>query len=817
MATANALVTNQAEAEESAEEEVASKAAHKRFESLTMVRNKAIKGKGAWYWAHLEPVLVPGSEAAIPKAVKLRCSLCDTVFSASNPSRTASEHLKRGTCPNFASPSSSAALPLASPPPPPPPPKPISAIAPCDSSSTAGPNCRKRSSPSGAASHSPAHLHLPRFAAVDPARFSLSPATPAAGSSGEVLFSTPPPLPLLLPPPLPVFSSGKEDLGSLGMLEGSVKRLKSPKSFSAPSLSKPQMDSALSLLSDWFHESAGTGAISLSSAEHPKFRAFLGNVGLPLVSRRDLVGHRLEGRYEEARAEADARIHDALFFQLSSDGWKKPQDSSSSIINMTVNLPNGTIVFHRSLVTHGRAASKSAEEVLLDTITDIAGEGNTQRCAGIIADKFKSKALLELENQYPWMVNLSCQLQGLRGLIKDIARELPLVHTVAAKCYKLASFFNKHPQVRSIFHKYQLQELDNVCLLRVPPSYDAAEGVAPALSVFPMIEDILSSARAVQSVVLHESYKSICRDDPTARDMADMVLEMSFWNQLESVHALVRLLEDMVLETEAERPLVGQSLPLWEELRSKVSDWSSKYNIKLAPLEKVIDKRFKKHYHPAWPAAFVLDPLYLVKDVSGKYLPPFKSLSSHQEKDVDKLITRLVSRDEAHIALMELMKWRTEGLDPLYAQAVQVRQRDPATGKLKVANPQSSRLVWETYLNEFKCLGKVAVRLIFLHATSCGFKHNPSLLRRACCNSRLAAGVDRMHKLIFVAANAKLERRDFSSEEEKDSALFINGEDEEEEEEDDNDNDLNESTFAEASTVRNRLEEETYGTKGGNC
>ncbi|KAJ6341923.1 hypothetical protein OIU78_009966 [Salix suchowensis] len=82
-------------------EELTAKAAHKRYEGLVMVRTKAIKGKGAWYWTHLEPMLVQNTDTGLPKAVKLRCSLCDAVFSASNPSRTASEHLKRGTCPNF--------------------------------------------------------------------------------------------------------------------------------------------------------------------------------------------------------------------------------------------------------------------------------------------------------------------------------------------------------------------------------------------------------------------------------------------------------------------------------------------------------------------------------------------------------------------------------------------------------------------------------------------------------------------------------------------------------------------------------------------
>ncbi|GJZ86025.1 retrovirus-related pol polyprotein from transposon TNT 1-94 [Tanacetum coccineum] len=189
----------------------------------------------------------------------------------------------------------------------------------------------------------------------------------------------------------------------------------------------------------------------------------------------------------------------------------------------------------------------------------------------------------------------------------------------------------------------------------------------------------------------------------------------------------------MAQEIEKEKPRIGQCLPLWEELRAKIKEWCAKFHIHENHVEKVFDKRFKRNYHPAWAAAFILDPFYLIRDPS-----------------------------EAHIALMELMKWRTEGLDPVYAQAVQLKQRDPITGKMKIANPQSSRLVWETYLTDFNSLRKVAVRLIFLHATSCGFKWNSSLCRLAQSRN----GIDKAHKLIFIAAQSKLERRDPTNDEE---------------------------------------------------
>ena len=748
-------------------DELTAKAVHKRYEGLVMVRTKAIKGKGAWYWAHLEPMLVQNTDTGLPKAVKLRCSLCDAVFSASNPSRTASEHLKRGTCPNFNSVA-----------------KPISSISPSSATMASPPpppsvpmqhNHRKRSSSSvstgGVGSGS--SYQGPPLAIVDPTRFELpySPSVSAttvvtAVSAGAMLTQQPH---LML-------SGGKEDLGPLAMLEDSVKKLKSPKASPGPTLSKTQIDCALDFLTDWVFESCGS--VSFSSLEHPKFRAFLNQVGLPGISRREFTGGRLDTKFEEAKVESEARIRDAMFFQIATDGWKFKNYGvlgEESLVNLTVNLPNGTSLYRRAVFVSGSVPSTYAEEILWETITGICGHA-VQQCVGIVADKFKAKALRNLETKNHWMINLSCQFQGFNSLIKDFSKELSLFKTVTDNCFKLANFVNYKSQIRNIFHKYQLQEYGQAGLLRVPMREYESVNFGP---VYTMVEDILNSVRALQSILLDDSYKMAAMEDPIAREVGEMIQDVGFWNELEAVHSLVKLVKDMAQEIETERPLVGQCLPLWDKLRENVKDWCSKFNISEGPLDRVIERRFKKNYHPAWAAAYILDPLYLIRDTSGKYLPPFKYLTPEQEKDVDKLITRLVSREEAHIALMELMKWRTEGLEAVYARAVQMKDRDPITGKMKIANPQSSRLVWETYLTEFKSLGKVAVRLIFLHATSCGFKCNWSFLRWVCAHGHSRAGMDRAQKLIFIAAHSKLERRDFSSDEDKDAELFsfANGED----------------------------------------
>ncbi|MBA0621937.1 hypothetical protein Godav_007514 [Gossypium davidsonii] len=762
----------------SSTEDPAAKAVNKRYEGLITVRTKATKGKGAWYWAHLEPILVRNPESSLPKAVKLKCSLCDAVFSASNPSRTAAEHLKRGTCPNFSS-----VL------------RPNPSLSPLPISSLASPsvsyhhNHRKRS-PSAAVSllrnqvsNNNSHdtnnnSNSNSLAIVESTRL-LSYTSHTDNNNNNVGLTQ----------HHLILSGGKEDLGALAMLEDSVKKLKSPKISPGPALSKGQIDSAFDLLADWFYESCGS--VSFSSLEHPKFRAFLNQVGMPAISRRDLSGARLDNKFYEAKDESEARIRDAMFFQVASDGWKRKScccssyTSSSSggsnfgcveenFVKFSVNLPNGSSLYQKAVFTGGPVSTKQAEDVLWETVMGISGNG-VQKCVGIVSDH-KAKALKNLEIQNHWMVNLSCQLQGFINLIKDFSKELLLFRTVTENSLKLANFVNNNLQARNSFRKYKMQELDCAWLIRVP--FNECHCSSNIAHVFAMLEDILNCSQVLQMVVLDDSYKGICIEDPVAREVAGIVQNEGFWNDLGAVYALVKLIRGMAHEIEVERPLIGQCLPLWEELRVKVKEWCAKFNIAEAPVEKIVEKRFRKNYHPAWSAAFILDPLYLIRDTSGKYLPPFKCLTHEQEKDVDKLITRLVTKEEAHVALMELMKWRSEGLEPLYAQAVQVKQRDSVTGKLKIANPQSSRLVWETCLSEYKSLGKVAVRLIFLHATSCGFKRNWSLMKWICVHRHSRIGLERAQKMIFIAAHSKLGRRDFSNEEEKDADLFmIGGED----------------------------------------
>ncbi|XP_042441271.1 uncharacterized protein LOC122026602 [Zingiber officinale] len=703
-------------------EDPTAREARKRYERLLAVRSKATKGKGAWYWTHLEPILVTAAGAAYPSAAKLRCALCASLFSASNPSRTASEHLKRGACPNFFSPSSTAAS------------DPAASLA----------------------------------APVDPVPISsLPPASPRVRPHRLLIRQRPDAVPPHQSKPPLLLSGGKEDLVALARLEDRVKKLKSPM-ISPATLPKPQADSALALVADWVFESAG--AVSPSALDHPKFQSFLNQVGLSSIPSRQLVFSFLDARHQEVLSEFEARIRDAAFFQLASNGWKSSATSSEhTMVSFAVNLPNGTTLFHRTLLTTGRTTSDYAEEILWDAVIKLSND-RSDRCAGVVADRFGTKALRSLEGRSRRMVNISCQLEAFNNLLVDFAQYLPTFARASANCSKLGNFINTHSRVLSIFNKYQLEEHGHTRLLRSRSSpTDSSNKPTDFPAYFAVLEDVMDFVRPIQMAVLDDDYKLVSAEEPIARDMAELIQDGRFWTELEAVHSLVTLVKSIASEIETELPLIGQCLPLWDELRSKVREWRAKFsNFDGSLVENLIEKRFQKNYRPAWSAAFVLDPLFLVKNTSGKYLPPFSRLSPEQEKEVDQLIMRLVSPEDAHIVLMELMKWRSEGLDPLYAQAVQVKDHDPSTGKMRIANPQSRRLVWETCLSEFKFLQQVAVRLIFLHATSGGLKRNSTFKQWMRAHALSPAA----QKIAFLTAHSKIGRRDFATEEEKDAELL---------------------------------------------
>ncbi|MFS7889058.1 hypothetical protein Hanom_Chr00s000003g01602381 [Helianthus anomalus] len=149
----------------------------------------------------------------------------------------------------------------------------------------------------------------------------------------------------------------------------------------------------------------------------------------------------------------------------------------------------GIVCLEEECLQVGMFFQSMLKDVLWETICDICGN-NLQQCVGIVSDKFR------------WVSKL----------VKNFSKELPLFHNVTENCFKAATFVNNKSEIRHPFLKYQLQEYGRDALLRVP-FYGGGE----FKPVFQMVEDVLSSARALQLVFLDESCKMVSMEDQTGK------------------------------------------------------------------------------------------------------------------------------------------------------------------------------------------------------------------------------------------------------------------------------------------------------------
>ncbi|ERN03035.1 hypothetical protein AMTR_s00181p00023370 [Amborella trichopoda] len=136
--------------------------------------------------------------------------------------------------------------------------------------------------------------------------------------------------------------------------------------------------------------------------------------------------------------------------------------------------------------------------------------GVVQRCVGIVVDRFKAKALRNLESENHWMEHDTV------GLIR-VLRENHFSDAFSGKNFPL---------------------------------------------IFPTLEDIMATVRALQLVVMDDSFKLLRSQNPLAREVEDIIGDMGFWTQLEAVLSLTKSAMTMAQEIETSGISWSPSSPL---------------------------------------------------------------------------------------------------------------------------------------------------------------------------------------------------------------------------------------------------------------
>lgn len=157
-----------------------------------------------------------------------------------------------------------------------------------------------------------------------------------------------------------------------------------------------------------------------------------------------LISKHLDRRYEEKQQDLNQNLQQqSIGVQLGTDGWKRKHvNEGQKLLNFIANYPNGGTAFLAFADTHG-AVMDHLEflRIMKAQISSLAERlGSVEKVLGCITDREAAvqKAFKMLEDEYPWMVNLVCQVWRLFLVhaISIVMHQAPQMHCCYIRCFR---------------------------------------------------------------------------------------------------------------------------------------------------------------------------------------------------------------------------------------------------------------------------------------------------------------------------------------------------------------------------------------------
>lgn len=671
-----------------------------------MATQAKAKGTARW-WSKFDVVMVEDAGVG-EKLVRLRCIYCENVMSAVNPARIAGGHFRN------------------------------------DYQSCVGVNGRsskRRSSTEHPASSQPA------------ASRPISLASAAVGSSSRKSNATvdlTEQAPTKRNKPLIPRSRG-------GNAENTIDR------FVVPAENQRK---AIRHLSMFFFRNP----VALSLIEDEDLAASFRALGTELPGRKQLSNALLDEAYEQVKAEVLTPQTTKGLFAISSDGWRKNAASQGSpLININLLSPGGGASFVRVVRCAGVTKDASwIKELHLKEAQTLTG-GQLDRIIGFLMDNTQANrnALLLLERVNPLWLGIGCQAHGLSLLCKDVTvGSKKQQQTQLAKAFNMArnmvNLIGDSERVRELVQRCQKERYGQHQAFRSPCETRFATNVLTAM-------DVLANKDAICDAALHDDWGDATMGGQNANDFHESAVGhgTSFWRHLSEGVQLLKPVCDAIHMVEADQPLLSQMLGMWKLLNEHARNWQQEADTTVtANYHDIFNARYKKIYHPAMPAAHVLDPANFVHDVErGTWRPPCATLTPQQREDALSVVTRLsgactnaqkevVSAEWGEYSLRAL----PQSLHPYMPYLTARRLVDEGKSTQRTALPPASERLgfWIDYAKtEFPFLSKAAERLLGIHVTTCAAERNWSLWGTTFLKCQNALALERAEKLIFIRGNSK--------------------------------------------------------------
>ena len=129
-----------------------------------------------------------------------------------------------------------------------------------------------------------------------------------------------------------------------------------------------------------------------------------------------LISKHLDRRYEEKQQDLNQNLQrQSIGVQLGTDGWKRKHvNEGQKLLNFIANYPDGGTAFLAFADTGGAVMDHlEFQRIMKEQISSLSERlGSVEKVLGCITDREAAvqKAFRMLEAEYPWMVNLVCQV-----------------------------------------------------------------------------------------------------------------------------------------------------------------------------------------------------------------------------------------------------------------------------------------------------------------------------------------------------------------------------------------------------------------------
>jgi hypothetical protein len=254
---------------------------------------------------------------------------------------------------------------------------------------------------------------------------------------------------------------------------------------------------------------------------------------------------------------------------------------------------------------------------------------------------------------------------------------------------------------------------------------------------------------------------------------------------------LTQTIADATHELEADKPYLSQVRGIMNGILNQATKWAAHEDTPAELAKGVVEavqRRYAMFYDPVWSAAYLLDPVYLVRTAAG-FMLPFSELSRHkppqlpagdnrearraqkrqqqqQQQGVEErtllddakaCIARLAGKSLAATE-QELGVLRVETIPPEISDVCEamVKREKLADGRVQLAPIEHRRSFWLMHIApSFPILASAAERLLSAHVTTGASERVWSVAGRVFTKSRNRLGLERARKLMYVACNSK--------------------------------------------------------------